>query len=135
MRRIARLLIVAALAASACGAPTPSRASGASSRSALDAVKARGVLVVSLRMELPPGGQNLNDPAHAQKRAFEAKVAELVAKQIICPSAKVELRSAGPLSVIATSASPDTTDDSRSWPATRCRCPNHWPPPASRSRR
>lgn len=63
--------------------------------SELEALRARKTLVVSIRVEEPPAGRVPQDPAHKQKRAFEAAVAELLAQRIIGAGARVELRSAG----------------------------------------
>ncbi len=78
-----------AVAIAAC-APAPSRPAGT-----LDALRAKGILVVAIRVEAPPPDRNAGDPAHAQKRAFEAAVALIVARRVIGPDAKVELRSTG----------------------------------------
>lgn len=81
----------------ACGSPSaaPSRTATPSAVGELETLRARKTLVVSIRVEEPPAGRVPQDPAHKQKRAFEAAVAELVAQRIIGTGAKVELRSAG----------------------------------------
>lgn len=61
----------------------------------LDRLRARGVLVVAIRVEAPPANRSAGDPAHAQKRAFESAVATLLASKILGPNATVELRSVG----------------------------------------
>ena len=82
----------------ACGSPaaTTQRAAVPSAAlSELESLRARKTLVVSIRVEEPPAGRVPQDPAHKQKRAFEAAVAELLAQRIIGTGARVELRSAG----------------------------------------
>ena len=76
-------------AASASAAPSPSAVGE------LERLRARGTLVVAIRVEAPPANRAMGDPAHAQKRAFEAAVATLIALKVIGPNAKVELRSVG----------------------------------------
>src|SRR5205823_3527725 len=96
------LLVLAILAA--CGptasAPTvsPSRAASAAPSAAtteIEKIKARGTLVVAIRVEAPPANRAMGDPAHAQKRVFETAVATLVANAIFGPSVKVQLQSQG----------------------------------------
>ena len=98
-----RVLLVLALLV-ACGpastAPTasPTRAASAVPSTAtteIDKIKARGTLVVAIRVEAPPLNRAMGDPAHAQKRAFETAVATLVAGAIFGPSVKVQLQSQG----------------------------------------
>jgi ABC-type amino acid transport substrate-binding protein len=103
IRRVGLGLAVA-LACAACasasttislapGSPSPSAATAAGGE--LEKLRARGTLIVAIRVEAPPPNRSAGDPAHAQKRAFEAAVAALVAQRIIGPNAKVELRSVG----------------------------------------
>lgn len=96
VRRVIAALVLASLAV-ACASPaaTPSRTAAPSAAGELEALRARKVLVVSVRVEEPPSGRTPQDPAHKQKRAFEAAVAELLAQRIIGAGAKVELRSTG----------------------------------------
>lgn len=90
------------IACTSCGS-APSTVTVAPSASAaplsaageLAALRARGTLIVAIRVEAPPANRAMGDPAHAQKRAFETAVATLVAVRVIGPNAKVELRSVG----------------------------------------
>jgi ABC-type amino acid transport substrate-binding protein len=66
-----------------------------SAASELDQLRARGTLIVAIRVEAPPPSRTAGDPAHTQKRAFESSVAALVATRVLGPNAKVELRSIG----------------------------------------
>lgn len=92
-----------AVAAAACApsptavssAPVGSPSASAAAQGELAKLRARGTLIVAIRVEAPPANRNMGDPAHAQKRAFEAAVATLVALRVIGPNAKVELRSVG----------------------------------------
>jgi ABC-type amino acid transport substrate-binding protein len=99
-RRFVAALALAALAAS-CTASVPAGTSSrspappSSAGSDLEKVRARGVLVVAIRVEAPPANRGAGDPAHAQKRAFELAVATLIASKVLGPNAKVELRSVG----------------------------------------
>ena len=91
-------LIVAACAPTASNAPLSRTASPSKSPAAtgpLGELRARGTLIVAIRVEAPPPNRSAGDPAHAQKRAFEAAVAAIVATRVIGPNAKVELRSVG----------------------------------------
>jgi ABC-type amino acid transport substrate-binding protein len=98
-RFVAALALVALAASCTASAPagTSSRspAPPSSAGSDLEKVRAKGVLVVAIRMEAPPANRGAGDPAHAQKRAFESAVATLIASKILGPNAKVELRSVG----------------------------------------
>ena len=113
-RRITRATIawlMTALAAAGCSpAVTPPVASPAATASTtaatetaaaspapggLAAIRSRGTVVVSLRIESPPSGGAAGDPAHGQKRAFEAEVASLVAKRAFGQDVKVDLRGVG----------------------------------------
>ena len=96
MRPLHAAAIVLSLAVTnaACG-PAPAAPASAAPSSALDALRARGTLVVAIRVEAPPPDRNAGDPAHAQKRAFEAAVALILAQRILGPNAKIELRSTG----------------------------------------
>jgi ABC-type amino acid transport substrate-binding protein len=76
---------------------------------ALDQIKARGTLIVGIRVEAPPVSRTLGDPAHAQKRAFEIAVATLVAVAILGPQGKVELRPIGGDRVLALAQGADMT--------------------------
>ena len=94
-RAIAALAFTSLVIACASPAAAPGRTLASTAAGELDSVRARKVLVVSIRVEEPPAGRVPQDPAHKQKRAFEAAVAELIAQRIIGAGAKVELRSAG----------------------------------------
>jgi len=95
--------VVLALMLASCASTTsntaPSRSSSLtaspSAIGALGELRARGTLIVAIRVEAPPPSRTAGDPAHAQKRAFEAAVAAIVATRVIGPNAKVELRSVG----------------------------------------
>ena len=89
-------MLSVALIAVACGPGTTSATAAPASRvGELDTIRARGTLIVAIRVEAPPPNRSAGDPAHQQKRALETAVAMLIARQIIGPSAKVELRSTG----------------------------------------
>lgn len=91
-------LIVAACAPSASNPPlsrTPSPSKSPAATGALGELRGRGTLIVAIRVEAPPPNRSAGDPAHAQKRAFEAAVAAIVATRVIGPNAKVELRGVG----------------------------------------
>ena len=94
-RSIAALLFASLIVVCASPAAAPGRSAAPTAAGELEALRARKTLVVSIRVEEPPTGRAPQDPAHKQKRAFEAAVAELLAQRIIGAGAKVELRSAG----------------------------------------
>src|SRR5207245_2283974 len=75
-------------APTAPGGRAPAAPASAAPTSALDALRAKGTLVVAIRVEAPPPDRNAGDPAHAQKRAFEAAVALILAQRILGPNAK-----------------------------------------------
>jgi ABC-type amino acid transport substrate-binding protein len=90
----------ATTASTSTAAPTstivPTASAAASSSGAeLDKLRARGTLIVAIRVEAPPANRTMGDPAHAQKRAFETAVAMLIATSVLGPNAKVEFRSTG----------------------------------------
>jgi ABC-type amino acid transport substrate-binding protein len=97
----------AALLASACGAAPASvgtstprsspslSASPTGSANDIAAIRARGILVVAVRVEAPPANRTMGDPAHAQKRAFETAVITLVADAVFGPGVRVQLLSQG----------------------------------------
>src|SRR5439155_14991264 len=87
-------LVVACGSAPAAPLTSSARTTG-SPASELDKLRARGTLVVAIRVEAPPANRAMGDPAHAQKRAFESAVATLVANAIFGPSVKVQLQSQG----------------------------------------
>lgn len=96
MRRwIAVLVCTSLIVACAAPAAAPGRTATPAAAGELEALRARKVLVVSIRVEEPPAGRVPQDPAHKQKRAFEAAVAELLAQRIVGAGARVQLRSAG----------------------------------------
>ena len=61
----------------------------------IERIKARGTLVVAIRVEAPPANRAMGDPAHAQKRAFETAVVMLIANAVFGPGVKVQLQSQG----------------------------------------
>ncbi len=61
----------------------------------LEKIRARGTLVVAIRLEAPPGNRAMGDPAHAQKRAFEMSVVTLVASAVFGPAVKVRFQGQG----------------------------------------
>lgn len=104
MQRTVLIATLIALVACACGgaatasrAPTVTAAAVSPSAAAgeLEKIKARGTLVVAIRVEAPPANRTMGDPAHAQKRAFETAVITLVANAVFGPSVKVQLLSQG----------------------------------------
>jgi ABC-type amino acid transport substrate-binding protein len=74
---------------------TAALTSTAAAAGELDKLRARGTLIVAIRVEAPPANRAMGDPAHAQKRAFETAVAVLIATALIGPGAKVQLQSVG----------------------------------------
>jgi ABC-type amino acid transport substrate-binding protein len=109
------LAVVAAACAPAAttgAAPSPtSAATAAPATSAavteLDKIRARGSLIVAIRVEAPPANRTMGDPAHAQKRAFETAVVTLVANAVFGPSVKVQLLSQGGDRLVALGGSAD----------------------------
>lgn len=92
-RPILVLLLITASCAPTTGTAAPSPTPSATSE--FDALRSRGTVLVSIRVEAPPPGSPAGDPAHAQKRAFETAVATLVVQRILGPAARAELRSTG----------------------------------------
>ena len=96
---LALAIALAACAPGTSGAPlsrSPSAStSSPSSAGQLGELRARGTLIVAIRVEAPPPNRSAGDPAHVQKRAFESAVAAIVATRVLGPNAKVELRSVG----------------------------------------
>lgn len=98
--RLAGGVVALTIVATACAPSAPGLASKPSSSAPaitteLDKLRARGTLIVSIRVEAPPANRAAGDPAHAQKRAFEAAVVAIVATRVLGPNAKIELRSVG----------------------------------------
>ncbi|HET8568924.1 MAG TPA: transporter substrate-binding domain-containing protein [Candidatus Limnocylindria bacterium] len=92
---LALLVLLSACAPQpAASAPSPSAARTATP-DPLASLRARGTLVVSVRMEGPGGGRTPGDPAHTRKRALEAAIGEALAARILGAGAKAELRGAG----------------------------------------
>lgn len=92
------LLTACAPAATNVPSASPSRAASAAPSTAsseVDRIKAKGTVVVAIRVEAPPANRAMGDPAHAQKRAFETAVATLVANAVFGPGVKVQLQSQG----------------------------------------
>lgn len=86
--------------ATACAAPTTATATAKASASPssadpLAAIRARGSLIVAIRVSASPAGVQQQDVAHAQKRALEAAVATAVARRIIGAAARVEFKEIG----------------------------------------
>lgn len=92
--------------AAACGGAAPAAIASptsastvapasASAASAIDQIKAKGTLTVIIRVEAPPANRAMGDPAHAQKRAFETAVANMIASAIFGPAVKVQFQSQG----------------------------------------
>ncbi len=96
---LALAIALAACAPGTSGAPlsrSPSASTPSpSSAGQLGALRARGTLIVAIRVEAPPPNRSAGDPAHAQKRAFESAVASIVATRVLGPNAKIELRGVG----------------------------------------
>jgi ABC-type amino acid transport substrate-binding protein len=61
----------------------------------LAALRARGTLIVSVRMMAPPAQREQGDAAHEQKRTFEAALAGALAQRILGAGARAELRNTG----------------------------------------
>lgn len=92
---LAAAIVAAACAPSAPTAATPRVSASPTSADPLTAIRARGSLIVAIRVTAPPPGVQQQDVAHAQKRALEAAVASAVAKRIIGPSARVDFKELG----------------------------------------
>ena len=95
---LAALLVAACTAPGTSGAAATAKASTSSAASPsgeLAKLRARGTLIVGIRVEAPPPNRTAGDPAHAQKRAFESAVATMLVIKILGANAKVELRSIG----------------------------------------
>jgi ABC-type amino acid transport substrate-binding protein len=98
------LVLFVALIAASCASPSasssqPPSASASSAPASptneIDRIRAKGTLVVAIRLEAPPTNRTMGDPAHAQKRAFETSVITLVANAVFGPNVKVQLVSQG----------------------------------------
>jgi len=76
-------------------APGPGPAPSQTPADALSALRARGTLIVSIRMMAPPAQREQGDAAHEQKRAFEAALATALAQRILGTEARAELRNTG----------------------------------------
>lgn len=61
----------------------------------LATLRARGTLIVSIRMMVPPAQREQGDAAHDQKRAFEATLAEALAQRILGTGARADFRNTG----------------------------------------
>lgn len=101
MRRISVVTLALLSIAAACAPGAPARPSATSSPTApspadaLAAAKARGSLIVAIRVATPPAGVQQQDVAHGQKRAFEDAVASAVAKLMLGPNARVQFKEMG----------------------------------------
>jgi len=58
-------------------------------------LRARGSLIVGIRLSASAGGQQQLDVAHGQKRALESALATQLAMRIIGPTARVDFRELG----------------------------------------
>lgn len=99
MRTLVAALLVA-MVATACTAPasttgTAKPTASAASADPLAALRARGTLIVAIRVTASPGGVQQQDVAHAQKRALEAAVASALSKRIIGAGARVDFKELG----------------------------------------
>lgn len=99
MRGLVATLVVMVLAI-ACTASTPTTATTTASASPssadpLAAIRARGSLIIAIRVSAPPAGVQQQDVAHTQKRALEAAVATAVTRRIIGTAARVEFKELG----------------------------------------
>lgn len=99
MRALVASLIVVVVA-TACTASAPTTAGPAASASPagadlLTALRARGSLIVAIRVSAPPAGVQQQDVAHAQKRALEAALASALTKRIIGANARVDFKELG----------------------------------------
>lgn len=65
---------------------------GADADDALDRLRARGELLVSVKNDAARGGEGHRDPAHVAKRRFEVALAEAIAGHLLGSEAKVGLR-------------------------------------------
>jgi ABC-type amino acid transport substrate-binding protein len=98
MRALAIPLIVVVMTACATTRPStadPTTPASASASDLLAALRARGSLIVAIRVTAPPAGVQQQDVAHMQKRAFEGAVASAVAIRIIGANARVEFKELG----------------------------------------
>src|SRR5207237_9032788 len=80
---------------SAPAARSATTSAAASVGGELASLRARGTLIVAIRVEAPPAERTAGDPAHGQKRAFEAAVAALIASRILAAAGKIQLRRTG----------------------------------------
>lgn len=95
---VAALLVV--MVATACAAPasttgTAKPTASAASADPLAAARARGSLIVAIRVTAPPSGVQQQDVAHAQKRALEGAIASALTKRIIGANARVDFKELG----------------------------------------
>jgi len=99
MRSLVTALIVVVVA-TACSASAPTTASPTVSPSPagadlLTALRARGSLIVAIRVSAPPAGVQQQDVAHAQKRALEAAIASALTLRILGANARVDFKELG----------------------------------------
>jgi ABC-type amino acid transport substrate-binding protein len=98
MRSLVAALIVVVVA-TACSASAPTTASPTASAPTgadpLTALRARGSLIVAIRVTAPPAGVQQQDVAHAQKRGLEAALASALTLRIIGANARVDFKELG----------------------------------------
>jgi ABC-type amino acid transport substrate-binding protein len=92
VRRGLSATLAVVLIFAACG---PSTTRTSPTPDPLAALRARGTLIVSIRMTGPPPPREPGDAAHSQKRAFEAALAGALAQRILGSGAKTEFRDTG----------------------------------------
>jgi polar amino acid transport system substrate-binding protein len=96
--RAAALIVVMVATACTASAPTTPTAKPSASPASVDpltAVRARGSLIVAIRVSAPATGVQQQDVAHAQKRALEAALASALTKRIIGANARVDFKELG----------------------------------------
>ena len=95
---VAALIVVVVATACSASAPTTARPSATASPAGADpltALRARGSIIVAIRVTAPPAGVQQQDVAHAQKRALEAALASALTMRIIGANARVEFKELG----------------------------------------
>jgi ABC-type amino acid transport substrate-binding protein len=95
---VAALTLVMVATACTASAPTTATARASASSASVDpltAFRARGSLIVAIRVTAPPGGVQQQDVAHAQKRALEAALASALTKRIVGPTALADFKELG----------------------------------------
>jgi ABC-type amino acid transport substrate-binding protein len=95
---VVSLIVVFVATACATSAPTtavPKASASPASADPITALRARGSLIVAVRVTAPSGGVQQQDVAHSQKRALEAAVASALTTRVIGPTARVEFKELG----------------------------------------